>query len=111
MSADFQAGSAEPHRFSWPGATQTVALSGVSKSAGSFTRPYDGLWAVFRFFADANRAPATGVGVYEWDQKFGLTARTLFIVKFDLNMAGAPPVFQKGYFAGLSCISEIATAR
>jgi len=110
-SADFPAGSAEPHRFSWPGAAPAVSLSGVSKSAGSFTRPYDGLWATFRFFADANRAPATGIGVYEWDQKFGLTARTLFVVKFDVNMAGAPPVFQKNYFAGLSCVAEIATAR
>ncbi|HEY3458983.1 MAG TPA: type VI secretion IcmF C-terminal domain-containing protein, partial [Bryobacteraceae bacterium] len=111
VSADFPAGSAEPHRFSWPGTTPAVSLSGISKAAGSFTRPYDGLWATFRFFADANRAPATGIGVYEWDQKFGLTARTLFIVKLDLNMAGAPPVFQKNYFAGLSCISDIATAR
>jgi type VI secretion system protein ImpL len=109
--ADFPAGSSEPHRFTWPGATQIVTLSGVSKSTGSFTRPYEGLWAAFRFFADANRAPAGGTGVYEWDQKFGLTARTLFVVKFDLNMTGAPPVFQKGYFAGLSCVSDIATSR
>ena len=66
---------------------------------------------MFRFFADADNAPASGVGVYEWDQKFGLAARTIQVVKLDLNMGTAPPVFAKGYFAGLSCVAEVANSR
>ena len=110
-TAEFPAGSSESHKFSWPGTASLVSLSGVSKSTGTFTRPYDGPWAVFHFFADANRAPPSGVGVFEWDQKFGLAARTVQIVKLDLNMGSAPPVFQRGYFAGLSCVADIASPK
>ncbi len=111
ITADFPSGSSDSHKFSWPGTSPIVSLSGVSKSTGSFTRPYEGLWAVFHFFADANRAPVAGVGVFEWDQKFGLTARTVQVVKLDLSMGSSPAVFQRGYFAGLSCVAEIASAR
>lgn len=110
-TADFAGASADAHKFFWPGSAHVVSLSGVSKSTGSFTRPYEGLWAVFRFFADANSAPANGVGVYEWDQKFGLAARTVQVVKLDLNMGATPPVFAKGYFSGLSCVAEVASSK
>jgi len=29
-------------------------------------------------------------------------------VQFDLDMGGAPPVFQKGWFSRMSCVAEVA---
>jgi type VI secretion system protein ImpL len=108
---DFPAGSPEAHKFTWPGTSPGVSLSGVSKTSGNFTRPYEGAWATFHFFGDANRAPASGTGVFEWDQTFGATERVLYVIKFDVSMAGSPPVFARGYFNGLSCVSDIASTK
>ncbi len=74
---------------------------------------YDGLWAAFHFFNDAERWIPAGSGWnVEWIVRVGKNPVTLqgrpLTVQFNLEMNGAPPVFQRGYFAGLACVSEVA---
>ena len=99
-------------KFAWPGSAGGVRL--VAKSGGSeFNYPnYDGLWGLFEFFSDADRP----VPSPEWMLKSGRSDKPVtspltnqpIIVHFNVDMLGAPPVFQKGYFRDLACVSEVA---
>ncbi|MDQ6663196.1 MAG: hypothetical protein M3Z23_02250 [Acidobacteriota bacterium] len=97
-------------KFNWPGTD--VRMVAKSKIVDSFPWTYTGLWAVFEYFQDADKpAPSP-----EWWEKQGAPARPVYSsipnqplgVHFDLDMMGAPPVFQKGYFRDMSCVSEVA---
>jgi type VI secretion system protein ImpL len=118
QTGDFPTPGAPAKQFIWPGSSaHEVRLSGKFKGGSDFVFPsYDGLWAVFEFFNDADRYQAAGSGAsLEWMLRGGRQGRPVtspssgqpLQVRFDLDMAGAPPVFQKGYFASLAC-SETA---
>lgn len=109
QAATFKPGSpAQP--FTWPGAggVRMVAHSG----ADALYPSYDGLWAVFQFFNDADKP----IPSPEWMLKSGLSNKPVtspltnqpIVVHFNLDMMGNPPVFQKGYFQTLGCVSEVA---
>jgi hypothetical protein len=74
----------------------------------------DGLWAVFQFFEEAERwVPSGGAYDLEWTVRAGKKAMTLpsgkpLTVRFELNMSGAPPVFEKGYLSRLGCVADVA---
>jgi type VI secretion system protein ImpL len=104
-------------QFTWPGTTAqgvrlTVKISGGSELGFP---SYDGLWAVFHFFADADRWQQTG-STYN----IGWTLRVAggrpvtapsgkpVTVQFDLDTLGAPPILQKGYLSTLQCVSSVA---
>ncbi|MBV8817251.1 MAG: hypothetical protein JO022_02770, partial [Acidobacteriaceae bacterium] len=77
---------------------------------------YDGLWAVYRFFARADKwEPAGGTAsTLEWFVRIGSDVNTPITgttpsIKVQLDMAGAPPVFQKGYLSQLTCVASVAT--
>lgn len=109
QAATFHPGS-PAQQFSWPGAggVRMVAHSG----ADALYPSYDGVWAVFQFFSDADRP----VPSPEWMLKSGLSNKPVtspltnqpIVVHFNLDMLGNPPVFQKGYFQTLGCVSEVA---
>ena len=72
-------------------------LFSVSEASGMFP---DGL-----LFGDAE--------TLEWVIRIGKDPVTLpngkpLTVRFDLSMPGVPPVFQKGYFALLACVADVA---
>jgi hypothetical protein len=75
----------------------------------------EGLWAAFRFFGDADRFQPTG-STYslQWVPKSGQSNQPTRIggkvvtLPFQLDLKGAPPVFQKGYLSGFQCVSEVA---
>jgi len=73
------------------------------------------LWAVFRFFGDADQFQATG-GTYtlQWVPRQGQSSQPMRIegkiisLPFQLDLKGAPPIFQKGYLAGFQCVADVA---
>ena len=74
---------------------------------------YDGLWAAFQFFGDADRTtPIQGGHRVEWVLKISgqpvrLPNGEPLRVVLDVDSAGAPPVFQRGYFAGFTCVARV----
>jgi type VI protein secretion system component VasK len=103
--------------FTWPGTTVHAAnLSGSFGDTDLGFITYDGLWAAFRFFGDADRFQAAGnTYTLQWVPRQGQagqpirldTGKTLTI-PFQLDLKGAPPVFQKGYLSGFHCVADVA---
>lgn len=115
LTVNGQTGNFKPNssaqQFSWPGAGTGIRLT--VKSGSDFIYPnYDGLWGVFEFFNDADKPLPSP----EWMLKSGRSDKPVtsplnnqpIIVHFNVDMLGNPPVFQKGYFRELACVSEVA---
>ncbi len=102
-------GKSSAKQFVWPGSSSGATLQ-VKFGGEGFNWPrYDGLWAAFEFFGDAEERG----GHLEWTLRTGQSARQVttaagqpVIVRFDLDMS--PPVFRKGYFSNWSCVAEVA---
>jgi type VI secretion system protein ImpL len=106
-----------PQEFVWPGA----GVHGA-RLAGSLGGPeigfigHQGLWAAFRFFADADRFQAQGSSYrLEWVPRQGQSGQPMTLengrplaIPFVLDLKGAPPIFQKGYLEGFGCVSQVA---
>jgi len=109
-SFDFPGGAPTFRKFTWPGGVHEVKLNAKTKD-GDISSPasaYQGLWAVFIFFDDTENWRQTGAtNTLEWKQKVGRTGRVTGSIQFELDMNGAPPVFQRNYLAGLACVSEV----
>jgi type VI secretion system protein ImpL len=110
QTSTLQAGSG-PQRFTWPGDGAGVRL--VARSGTEFSYPnYDGTWGLFEFFFDADKPLPNP----EWMLKGGRSDKPVtspltnqpIAVRFNVDMLGGPPVFQKGYFKELACVSEVA---
>jgi type VI secretion system protein ImpL len=111
------AGKSAASKFTWPG-TPPGATMQVKFGAEAFNWPhYDGTWASFDFFGDSDERGQPTPGVYrlEWTLRTGQSGRTVttgtgqpVVVRFDLDMLGAPPVFRKGYFSGWGCVADVA---
>ncbi len=104
--------------FVWTGgAPQEVKLTGKFGGGPDLAfASYEGLWAVFEFFGDADRWQTTGnVHRLDWVLRQGRAAKPLTLpdgspltVSFDLEMPGAAPVFQKGFLSGMGCVARVA---
>jgi type VI secretion system protein ImpL len=73
----------------------------------------DGLWAIFKFFYQADRTvPAAGGGyTLEWVMRSGKDAKPVMIeggkeltVRFQADV----PMFQKDFFASMACVADVA---
>lgn len=103
--------------FQWPGLRAREA-----RLAGSLGGPelgflsYNGLWAVFRFFGDADRWQASGSGYnFEWVPRQGQSGQPMTLstgkpltVRYFLDMGTTAPIFQKNYLSGFQCVSQAA---
>lgn len=107
----------ESKDFVWPGAgTQAARLAGSLGGSELSFITYDGLWAAFRLFGDADRFQATGAGyTLQWVPRQGQSGQPIRLengnelkLTYFLDLKGAPPVFQKGYLASVQCVSEVA---
>jgi type VI secretion system protein ImpL len=111
---DFTGGAPTAKAFTWqPGgahsAKGTYGTDGVTFDEAS------GLWAVFRLFGDADKdVPSGGVETFDWNPRQGkantlstLNGKTV-TVRVELDMPGAPAVFQKNFFSHLGCVAEVA---
>ncbi|MEP7354106.1 MAG: ImcF-related family protein [Acidobacteriota bacterium] len=103
--------------FTWPGgATRGALLAGNMGGSDLSFITYEGLWAAFRFFGDADRFQSAG-NVYnlQWVPRQGQSGQPIRLdnnktlsLPFNLDMKGAPPIFQKGYLNGFQCVSNVA---
>ncbi|MCW5980969.1 MAG: hypothetical protein KIT09_23005 [Bryobacteraceae bacterium] len=107
----------DQREFTWPGAGKPGARLAGNLGAGDFAFiTYDGLWAAFRFFGDADRFQPSGAGyMLEWVPRQGQSAQPIRLesgkaltLPFLLDLRGAPPVFQKDYLSGFDCVAEVA---
>jgi hypothetical protein len=104
--------------FVWPGSgSQAVKLTGKFGGGPELAfATYDGLWAAFDFFADADRWQTNGnVHKLDWVIRQGRAAKPLTLpdgspltVTFELEMPNAAPVFQKGFLSGMGCVARVA---
>jgi hypothetical protein len=74
-----------------------------------------GLWSVFRFFADADGLVRSGSGYnLHWIVRSGRAGTPIQVkgapltYRFYLDTAGAPPVFYKDWLMSLRCVSQVA---
>jgi type VI secretion system protein ImpL len=110
-------GKSSSKQFTWPGSATGVKMQ-VKFGGEGFNWPnYEGVWAAFEFFGDADEksAPVGSVYKLEWTLRTGQSGRTVTTgtgqpvsVRFDLDMMGSPPIFRKGYFSGWACQADVA---
>jgi type VI secretion system protein ImpL len=112
QSYAFPGGAPTFRKFTWPGSSHEVKLSARMKDGTDISSPanfYQGIWAVFVFFDDTeNWRQTAATNNLEWKQKAGRAGRVTASVQFELDMGGAPPVFQRGYLSGMACVPEVA---
>ncbi|MBS1857222.1 MAG: hypothetical protein JST11_17775 [Acidobacteria bacterium] len=116
QSFTYSGGDAAPKQFVWQAAgaheaRATVKFGGGPELAWSTN---DGLWAVFQFFNKAETWRPSGNGyMLEWIIRIGkdpvqLPSGKPLTVRFELDMGGAPLVFQKGFFSRMGCVADVA---
>jgi type VI secretion system protein ImpL len=104
--------------YAWPGSGTPgfhldLKLTGGGNPLGG--EPYTGVWAVFRFFADADTTSRSGVGYeFRWIPRQGKRGAAVTIngkplsYEFFVDTNGAPAVFSKDFLAGLKCAPTVA---
>jgi type VI secretion system protein ImpL len=108
-------GDAAPKQFVWQasgahGAKASAKFGGTDLGWST----HEGLWAVFQFFNEAESWHPSGNGNnLEWVIRAGKDPMRLpsgkpLTISFELDMAGSPQVFQKGYFARMACVADVA---
>ena len=115
QSISYSGGAATPKQFTWQGGGAHGSKASVKFGGPEISySEHDGLWAVFRFFKEAERWTPAGAGQsLEWIIRAGKDPMKLpngkpLTVHFELDMGGAPAVFQAGYFSRLACVSDVA---
>lgn len=78
----------------------------------------EGLWAIFKFFYQADRAepsPSGNAYTLDWTIRSGKDQRAVKLpsgheltVRFQVDMGSFPMVFQKNFFARLACVADVA---
>ncbi len=103
--------------FTWPGdPTQGASLAASQGGDENGLITYRGLWGAFRFFGGADVQPS-GSSNYalQYVPRQGQDGQATILpsghelrIPFLLDLKGAPPVFQKGYFSGFQCVPTVA---
>jgi len=97
-------------QYSWPGESSgtQVALRFKDGTPNEFPR-YDGLWGIFHFIQESDKHVGSQ---FEWIATTGLEKKALTHagqpIMLTFEATAAPPVFDKGYFAGMGCVAEVA---
>jgi len=111
----YSGGDAASRQFVWQGSGSHGAKATIKFGSTDLAwASYDGLWAVFQFFNQADTwHPAGNGNILEWIVRAGKNPMLLpsgkpLTVRFELDMGAIPQVFQKGYFARMACVAEVA---
>jgi type VI secretion system protein ImpL len=105
--------------FIWPGSPSPSFKLSLNLAGGTGlgypVQNSDSLWAVFRFFADANQTAASGSSYdFVWDFSTGrhgaapIVAGRPLSFAFTVDTGGAPAVFSKEFLASMKCVPTIA---
>ncbi len=103
--------------FIWPGGAVRDFKLNLKLAGGTAlgVQARDGLWSVFRFFADADRTVRSGAGYdFLWNFRQGQGSAAPVVngrplsYEFNLDTGGAPAIFSKEFLAGLKCVSTVA---
>ncbi|MBN2244072.1 MAG: hypothetical protein JW793_15410, partial [Acidobacteria bacterium] len=103
--------------YTWTGSdSQNVKISARLSGGSSFElQNRQGLWALFRFFADADRWSRNEKGsIVDWVAEQGGQGRPAIAggkglaYRFLVDTGAAAPVFQKDFLAGMRCVSQAA---
>lgn len=117
QTLSYSGGPATAQNFFWQGSGAHGAKATVQFGSGPDLTwsSNEGLWAVFHFFGKADhRQPTPNGELLEWTIRIGKEAVTLpgnkpLTVRLELIMpAGSFPVFERGIFSRLSCVSQVA---
>jgi type VI protein secretion system component VasK len=99
-------------QFTWPGAGNRSFRLDLKVAGGSQlgAQSFDGPWAVFRFFADANRNTNAGNGyTFTWLVTSGRSQQPQMVkgrplsYDFLVDTGGGPAVFSKDFLSTLKC--------
>ncbi|MCL4783653.1 MAG: hypothetical protein KJZ70_11525 [Bryobacterales bacterium] len=101
--------------FTWPGQSPYTVDVKVDLGGSALTLwSSQGLWEVHKYFRTANEWDGGNNLTYNYSQ-VGAGAQPIrlpsgqpLIVKWNLNMKGAPPVLRDRYLANLRCVSRVA---
>jgi type VI secretion system protein ImpL len=110
-------GQAAVKNYVWPGSgAHNLRISAKLSGGSDFEfQNREGLWSLFRFFADADRWSRSGNGyLLEWIVRQGREGRPVMVggkelsYRFLVDTGGAAPIFQKDFLSGLRCVSQAA---
>jgi type VI protein secretion system component VasK len=111
QAAEFTQANQAPKQFSWPGTGHGVQAQLSYRGLTSPFPPYDGLWGIFQFVQDADVRQGARVDRFLKSGKGENRVRdpvTNQPITLTFDITASPPVFEKGYFAGLACVAEVA---
>lgn len=109
-------GGAAPKQFVWSGGiVQQVHLTVKIKGGSELSFPgYDGPYAVFHFFNDADRWESQGAtSTVEWvlrvagGRPMTMSDGRPVKVQFEIDTRGGPAIFQHNYLPGLGCVAKV----
>ncbi|MDX2150510.1 MAG: ImcF-related family protein [Bryobacteraceae bacterium] len=108
QSAKLTGGQA--YKYTWPGARAMQLSLKLQGGTDIDVQTRDGLWAVFRFFADADTFTRSGAAyTLEFMARTGREGRPMMVggkplvYRFNLDTGGAPPIFNKDWLAAFRC--------
>jgi type VI protein secretion system component VasK len=105
-TAVFTRTSAAAQPFLWVGGEAREARMSAQVGGNEFTISNKGTWAVFQLFQAAEGWRTEGiVQKAQWTTRHQGQAVN---IPFELNLAGSPPIFDRGYFGSVSCTGQIA---
>jgi type VI protein secretion system component VasK len=100
----------------WPGTGNRsfkLSLKQPGSASALDVQDWQGLWAVFRFFADADRSTQGTTASFEWVLRQGRAGQVVmingkpFTYDFQVETTG-PSVFSKEFLSTLKCVGPLA---
>ncbi len=100
----------DPQAFTWTGAPNH-SVSFEYNASTSFRCPGPSckegpLWAIFRFFVDATVSPSGNGYLLTWPVRGGAANQLIANAKFNVNLNGAPAVFDARVLNGMRCAAQ-----
>ena len=107
---DFNAANSGAKKYNWPGTAQGVTMTLKFKSGSTIAYPaYDGLWGIFQFVAVGKRqGTLVEEPLVDSRGRPALNAANGQPITVTFDISATPPIFDKGYFSGMSCVAEVA---
>ena len=116
QQVSYSGASVAPKTLNWQSSGTHGAKATYKKGGDNQWDEETGLWAIFKFFYDADRADPSGSAyTLSWVMKTGkdlhavkLESGKELTVRFQVDMGNFPMVFQKNFFARMACVADVA---